>query len=106
VIESEEPKRSAVLEFLSGLFSGIGIILLTLLFAILAAAPLEKILVRGRGETHMVAIVWALLAFGLGLLAFRYRTARHRQASFSAGLVTAAALFFLLESACWNFSLV
>lgn len=72
----------------------------------MTAAALEKVLpFRGRGETHMVATVWVLLAFGLGFLIFRYRTARHRQASFSAGLVTAVALFLLLFSACWNFSM-
>ena len=106
MIVPDEPKRSSVIEFLAGLFSGIGIILLTWLFAILAAAPLEKVLpFRGRSETHMVAIVWALLAFGLDFLVFRYRTPRHRQASFSAGLVASTGLFLLLVSACWNFSM-
>jgi hypothetical protein len=106
MIVPDELKRSSVIEFLAGLFSGIGIILLTWLFVILAAAPLEKVLpFRIRNEMHRVAIVWALLAFGLGFLAFRYRTPRHRQASFSAGLVTATALFLLLVSVCWNFPL-
>jgi len=88
----EQRERPAVLEFLSGLFSGIGIILLTLLIAILATSTLEKVLpYRDRTDAHMVAFVWAVLALGLGLLV-------------SAGLVTAAALFLLLDSACWNFS--
>ncbi len=99
----ERRQTPAVLEFLSGLFSGIGIILLTLLIAILATGFVEKVLpYRRRNEMHMVAVVWALLAFGLGLLVFRLRPPPHRRSSFSAGLVTAAALFLLLDSACWS----
>src|SRR5260370_32014877 len=58
----------------------------------------------GGNETHIVAVVWAVLAFGVGLLVFRYRPPQHRQPSFSAGVVTAAALFLLLDSACWSFT--
>ncbi len=101
----EQRERPAVLEFLSGLFSGIGIILVTLFFAILATGFVEKVLPYGGGnETHIVAVVWAVLAFGVGLLVFRYRPPQHRQPSLSAGLVTAAALFLLLDSACWSFT--
>jgi len=100
----EQRQRPAVLEFLSGLFAGIGIILLTFLLTILAADSLVKIRPLRAGGNHATAALWAVLAFGLGFLVLRYRPPEHRRSSFNAGLVTAAALFLLLDAACWNFT--
>ncbi len=100
----EQRERPAVLEFLSGLFSGIGIILLTLFFALLASTPLERLLPYRGDERHFVAVLWAFLAFGIGFLIFLRRAPVHRRSSFAAGFVTAAALFLLLDAACWNFT--
>jgi hypothetical protein len=101
---SEQRARPAVVEFLSGLFSGIGIILLTLLLVILAAGTLERFWPFRDNEAHFIAVLWTVLAFGMGVFIFRRRAPEHRGSSFTAGLVTAAALFLLLDSACWNFS--
>lgn len=95
-----ERQRWALLEFLSGLFAGIGIILLTLLVAIVVTSSY-----RGPAQTKMAALVWLLLVGGLSMLVYRHRGREHRRSSFTAGLVTAAALFLLLLSACWNSSL-
>lgn len=95
-----ERRRWALLEFLSGLFAGIGIILLTLLVAVVIGSGLP-----GRAQTPVFVLVWLLLGGGLGVLVYRHRGREHRRSSFTAGLVTAAALFLLLLSACWNFSL-
>ena len=101
--ERQQPKRPAILEFLSGLFAGIGVILLTLLLALFSMGLFEKLLpIRGSAEMHFVAVAWALLAFGLGVFVFRKRAPQHRQSSFTAGLVTAAALFLLLDAPCWG----
>lgn len=102
---SEQRERPAVLEFLSGLFSGIGVILVTLFFVILASGFVEEILpFGGRNEMHFVAVLWAVLAFGIGFLIFLRRGLVHRRSSFAAGFVTAAALFLLLDAACWDFT--
>jgi hypothetical protein len=99
----EQRERPALLEFLSGLFAGIGIILLTLLLIILAGNALSRFSpFRG---SHGLAALWAVLAFAMGLFVFRRRAPEHRRSSFTAGLVTAAALFLLLDAACWNFTL-
>jgi hypothetical protein len=103
---TEQRERPAVLEFLSGLFAGIGVILLTFVITWFTTAGLEKILrYRGR-EVHLMALIWAILALGSGYLIFLYGMRQNRATSFTAGLVTAAALFLLLDAACWNFTFV
>jgi hypothetical protein len=101
----EQHQRPTVLEFLAGLFAGIGIILLTFLIMILASIVLAKIWPFRGSENHFMAALWAVLALAMGVFAFRRRAPEHRRSSFTAGLITAAALFLLLESACWNFRL-
>ncbi len=102
----EQKQRPAVLEFLSGFFAGIGIILLTLLLTILLGFMLDASTPLFRsGGSHFAAVLWAVLALGIGALVFRHRGQQHRQSSFTAGLVTAAAVFFLLDAACWSFTL-
>ena len=101
---SEQRQRSTLLEFLSGLFAGIGIILLTLLLMILALNFLGQNSPFRVGGNHAFAALWAVLAFALGFFVFRRRPPEHRRSSFTAGLATAAALFLLLDSACWNFT--
>jgi hypothetical protein len=101
----EQRERPAVLGFLAGFFTGIGVILLTFLLMFGAANTLDRFWrFRGSGN-HFAAALWAVLAFAIGLLVFRRRAPEHRRSSFTAGLVTAAAVFLLLDAACWNFAL-
>jgi apolipoprotein N-acyltransferase len=101
----EQRQRPPALEFLAGLFAGLGIILLTFLIMVLASFILARIWTfRGSGN-HATAAIWAVLAFAMGLFLFRRRAPEHRRSSFTAGLVTAAALFLLLNAACWDFTL-
>jgi high-affinity Fe2+/Pb2+ permease len=103
----EERKRPAALEFLSGLFFGIGLILLTWLAAVLTLSTFQNYLPHyGPSDgPHRIAVLWAVLAFGLGFLLFQFGVRHKRQSSFVAGLVTAGALFLLLDAACWSFTL-
>ena len=104
--ESPAPiRRSPTLQFFAGLFSGVGIILATLVALLLSLGLFEKwILSRGLSEAHFLAVVWAVLALGWGLFVFRKASAQRRPSTFHAGLLVAAALFLLLDSACWGFS--
>jgi hypothetical protein len=52
-----------------------------------------------------MAVQWAVLAFAMGIFVFLRRAPKRRRSSFTAGLVTAAALFLLLDAACWNLHL-
>jgi hypothetical protein len=98
-------KRPAALEFLSGLFSGIGLILLTWLATVLTLSTFQNYLPHHPSDgPHRIAVLWAVLALGLGFLLFQYGVRHKRQSSFIAGLVTAGALFLLLDAACWSFT--
>jgi hypothetical protein len=101
----EQRQRPAVLEFLAGLFAGLGIILLTLLLMLVAMSMLERVWPFRGSESHFTAALWAVLAFGMGVFIYCRRAPEHRRSSFTAGLVTSAALFLLLDAACWNFRL-
>lgn len=100
----EYKERPAVLEFLSGLLAGIGIIILTWLLTIFMAVLLESLPHFSDIEIQFSAVLWVVLAFALGVFAFLKRDWAHRRSSFSAGLLTSVPLLLLLASACWSFS--
>ena len=99
-----ERPRSPFAEFVTGFLAGIGALLLTWLLTLWLSDSLLKT-TGFDSKIHVFAVTWAALFLGCGFLIEFVRRREERSSVFVAGLLTSAAIFLLLDAACWNFSL-
>jgi hypothetical protein len=95
----EQPARPAWREFAVGVVAGLALIVVSYAVTFLVAAALNS-------TNHGFAFVWLLIYSLAAFLLFRWpRPGSGSMSAFRAGLVMAFALFLLLDSACWSFTL-
>ncbi len=91
------------LEFVFGFVAGIGAVLGMWVLSVFVLGVVGRAMSQDKtfSGTHGFAAIWGILSvflFGYVLL----RTRDSRPSVFRAGLLTAFALFLLMDAACWN----